>query len=82
MTPIKLLLLNFNVTKDASGPMSPDRFPYGEMTEQRALDRANAFLRQSGIVRETIEDHLCHLEHGTSANQKILGRPRRGNATP
>ena len=43
-----------------------------EMTEQRALDRANAVLRQGGIARRVIEAHFCYLVDGTRATQEIL----------
>jgi nucleotide-binding universal stress UspA family protein len=42
------------------------------MTEQRALDRANAVLSQGGIARGAIEAHFCYLVDGTQATQQIL----------
>jgi nucleotide-binding universal stress UspA family protein len=44
----------------------------GDMTEQRALDRANAVLNQGGIARGAIEAHFCYLVDGTRATQEIL----------
>jgi nucleotide-binding universal stress UspA family protein len=46
------------------------------MTEQRALDRANAFLRRGGLARDAIEAHYCYLVDGTRATQEILGLAR------
>ena len=43
-----------------------------EMTEQRALDRANAVLRRAGLADRTIEAHYCHLMDGSRATQEIL----------
>lgn len=48
----------------------------GEMTEQRALDRANAVLRKGGIDRGAIEAHFCYLVDGTRATQELLGLAR------
>jgi K+-sensing histidine kinase KdpD len=42
------------------------------VTEQRALDRGNAVLRQGGIARGAIEAHYCYLMDGTRATQEIL----------
>jgi nucleotide-binding universal stress UspA family protein len=44
----------------------------GDMTEQRALDRANAVLRQGGLARGAIEAHYCCLVDGSRATQEIL----------
>ncbi|MGA8871956.1 MAG: universal stress protein [Candidatus Acidiferrales bacterium] len=44
----------------------------GDMTEQRALDRANSVLRQGGIARGAIEAHYCYLMDRTRATQEIL----------
>jgi nucleotide-binding universal stress UspA family protein len=44
----------------------------GAKTEQRALDRANAVLRQGGIARAAIEAHYCYLVDGTRATREIL----------
>jgi nucleotide-binding universal stress UspA family protein len=44
----------------------------GEMTEQRALKRANAVLRRGGLARGTIEARYCYLLDGTRAAQEIL----------
>lgn len=41
-------------------------------TEQRALDRANAVLRQGGIARGAVEAHFCYLVDGTRAPREIL----------
>jgi nucleotide-binding universal stress UspA family protein len=41
-------------------------------TEQRALDRANAVLRQGGIARAAVEAHFCYLVDGSRATQEIL----------
>jgi nucleotide-binding universal stress UspA family protein len=46
------------------------------MTEQRALDRANAVLRQCGIARGAIEAHFCYLVDGTRATKEILALAR------
>src|ERR1700681_3773241 len=43
-----------------------------EMTEQRALDRANAVLRRAGFVDGTIEAHYCYLVDASRAPQEIL----------
>ncbi len=47
-----------------------------EVTEQRALDRANEVLRQGGIARGTIEAHFCYLVDGTRATKEILALAR------
>jgi nucleotide-binding universal stress UspA family protein len=44
----------------------------GEITEQRALARANAVLRRGGLAREAIEAHYCYLMDGSLATQEIL----------
>ena len=44
----------------------------GEMTEQRALGRANAILRRGGLASGAIEAHYCYLVDGTRATQEIL----------
>jgi nucleotide-binding universal stress UspA family protein len=44
----------------------------GEMTEQRALERANAILRRGGLARGAIEAHYCYLVDGIRATQEIL----------
>ena len=44
----------------------------GEMTEQRALERANAVLRRGGLARGAIEAHYCYLVDGSRATQEIL----------
>jgi nucleotide-binding universal stress UspA family protein len=43
-----------------------------EMTEQRALDRANAVLRRGGIAEKTIEAHYCNLVDVSRATDEIL----------
>ena len=43
-----------------------------EMTEQRALDRANAVLRRGGFAEGAIEAHYCNLVDGSDATQEIL----------
>ncbi len=43
-----------------------------EMTEQRALDRANAVLRRGGIAEKAIEAHYCNLVDASRATQEIL----------
>jgi nucleotide-binding universal stress UspA family protein len=42
------------------------------MTEQRALERANAILRRGGLARGAIEAHYCYLVDGIRATQEIL----------
>jgi nucleotide-binding universal stress UspA family protein len=44
----------------------------GEMTEQRALERANAVLRRGGLARGAIEAHYCYLVDGSRATQETL----------
>ena len=48
----------------------------GEMTEQRALGRANTVLRRRGLARGAIEAHYCYLVDGRQATQQILGLAR------
>ena len=43
-----------------------------EMTEQRALDRANAVLRRGGIAGKAIEAHYCNLVDASRATNEIL----------
>ena len=43
-----------------------------EMTEQRALERANAILRQGGLAHGAIEAHYCYLVNGSGATMEIL----------
>jgi hypothetical protein len=43
-----------------------------EMTEQRALERANAVLRQGGLAPGAIEAHYCYLVDGSRATKEIL----------
>jgi nucleotide-binding universal stress UspA family protein len=43
-----------------------------EMTEQRALDRANAVLRRGGVAGGSIEAHYCNLVDASHATQEIL----------
>jgi nucleotide-binding universal stress UspA family protein len=43
-----------------------------EMTEQRALERANAILRQGGLADGAIEAHYCYLVNGSGATKEIL----------
>ena len=43
-----------------------------EMTEQRALDRANAVLRRGGGAEKAIEAHYCNLVDASRATQEIL----------
>ena len=47
-----------------------------EMTEQRALDRANAVLRRGGVAGGAIEAHCCNLVDASRATQEILGLAR------
>jgi nucleotide-binding universal stress UspA family protein len=44
----------------------------GEITEQRALARANSVLRRGGLARGAIEAHFCYLVDGSRATQEIL----------
>lgn len=46
------------------------------MTEQRALDRANAVLRRRGIAEKAIEAHYCNLVDASRATQEILSLAR------
>lgn len=43
-----------------------------EMTEQHALDRANAVLRRGGFAHGAIEAHYCYLVDASCATQQIL----------
>jgi nucleotide-binding universal stress UspA family protein len=43
-----------------------------EMTEQRALDRANAILRRGGVPEKAIEAHYCNLLDASRATEEIL----------
>ena len=43
-----------------------------EMTEQRALDRANAVLRRGGVAQKAIEAHYCNLVDASRSTQEIL----------
>jgi nucleotide-binding universal stress UspA family protein len=43
-----------------------------EMTEQRALKRANAVLLQGGVSRGAVEAHYCYLVAGALATKEIL----------
>ena len=43
-----------------------------EMTEQRALKRANAVLRKGGFAEGAIEAHYCNLVDASRATQEIL----------
>jgi nucleotide-binding universal stress UspA family protein len=47
-----------------------------EMTEQRALNRANAVLRRGGIAEKAIEAHYCNLVDASRATDEILGLAR------
>jgi nucleotide-binding universal stress UspA family protein len=47
-----------------------------EMTEQRALDRANAVLRRGGFAAGAIEAHYCNLVDASRATQEILSLAR------
>ena len=47
-----------------------------EMTEQRALDRANAVLRRGGVAVEAIEAHYCNLVDAIRVTQEILSLAR------
>jgi nucleotide-binding universal stress UspA family protein len=46
------------------------------MTEQRALDRANAALRRGGVAEKAIEAHYCNLVDASRATQEILSLAR------
>jgi nucleotide-binding universal stress UspA family protein len=50
-----------------------------EMTEQRALDRANAVLRRGGVAEKAIEAHYCNLVDATRATREILSLARSRN---
>ncbi|HEV3253133.1 MAG TPA: universal stress protein [Candidatus Acidoferrales bacterium] len=43
-----------------------------EMTEHRALHRANAILRRGGLAKEAIEAHYCNLVDPNHATNNIL----------
>jgi nucleotide-binding universal stress UspA family protein len=43
-----------------------------ELTEQRALDRANAVLRRGGVAKKAIEAHYCNLVDASRATEEIL----------
>ena len=43
-----------------------------EMTEQKALKRANEILRRGGLASGAIEAHYCYLVDGSGATQEIL----------
>jgi nucleotide-binding universal stress UspA family protein len=43
-----------------------------EMTEQRALDRANTVLRRGGVAEKAIEAHYCNLVDASRATEEIL----------
>src|ERR1017187_6073893 len=43
-----------------------------EMTEQRALDRANAILLRGGVAKMAIEAHYCNLLDASRATEEIL----------
>ena len=43
-----------------------------EMTEQRALQRANAVLRRGGVESAAVEAHFCYLVDGTRMVQEVL----------
>jgi len=47
-----------------------------EMTEQRALNRANAVLRRGGLTARAIEAHYCNLVDASRASQEILSLAR------
>lgn len=44
----------------------------GEMTEQRALERANAVLLRGGLAHGAIEAHYCYLVDGSRVVEDIL----------
>jgi len=44
----------------------------GEITEQRALARANAVLRRGGLAHGAVEAHYCYLVDGSRATHEIL----------
>jgi len=43
-----------------------------EMTEQRALDRANRILRRGGVAAKAIDAHYCNLVDASRATEEIL----------
>jgi nucleotide-binding universal stress UspA family protein len=43
-----------------------------EMTEQRALQSANAVLRRGGVDSGAVEAHFCYLVDGTRMVQEVL----------
>ncbi len=43
-----------------------------EMTEHRALERANKILLRGGLARGAIEAHYCYLIDGSRATKQIL----------
>src|ERR1700729_2701042 len=47
-----------------------------EMTEQRALKRANEMLRRGGLSSGAIESHYCSLVDGTRASQESFNLAR------
>lgn len=47
-----------------------------EMTERRALERANAVLRRGGLRGGSIEAHYCNLVDVSRATQEILSLAR------
>ena len=50
-----------------------------EMTEQRALDRANAVLRRGGVAEKAVEAHYCNLVDPSRATEEILNLARSRN---
>jgi len=50
-----------------------------EMTEQRALNRANEVLRRGGVAEKAIEAHYCNLVDASRATQEILSLARLRN---
>jgi nucleotide-binding universal stress UspA family protein len=47
-----------------------------QMTEQRALKRANEILRRGGLASGAIEAHYCYLVDGSRATREILNLAR------
>ena len=47
-----------------------------EMTEQRALGRANTILRRGDLVKGAIEAHYCYLVDASRATREVLGLAR------
>jgi hypothetical protein len=43
-----------------------------EMTEQRAIKRANAILLEGGVTRGSVEAHYCYLVDGALATKEIV----------